>query len=65
MSDEGQQYYHPEDELFLQSATNVSYPFTNGDASDESNIKTFGLLLLIERSQFEGAIAHMEEFLGV
>ena len=43
----------------------MSFPFTTQSASDESNLKTSGLLLLIEKSEFEAAIGEMETFVGV
>jgi hypothetical protein len=63
MNDE-RQYFHPEDELFLKEAEHVSFSFTNRAVSEEPRFKTSGLLMLVDRPQFETAIGNMESFLG-
>jgi hypothetical protein len=65
MLDDEVQYFHPEDELFSRNAADLSFPFTTQSASDESNLKTYGLLLLIGKSEFEAAVGEMERFVGV
>ena len=64
MSDEETQYFHAEDEVFLKSAEHVEFQFLSPGALEEQNLKTSGLLMLIERSKFEGAIGDMETFLS-
>jgi hypothetical protein len=63
-SSEEVQYFHPEDELFLQSAEKVSFSYTSEASLEDENLKTSGLLLLIENSQLVSAIGEMERYLG-
>jgi hypothetical protein len=59
------QYFHPEDELFLKSAEKTSFSYSSEASLEDENLKTSGLLLLIEKSQFESAIGELERYLGV
>lgn len=59
------EYFHPEDELFSRNGKHMSFPFTTPPATEESNLKTSGLLLLMRKSEFEAVIGEMEAFLGV
>jgi hypothetical protein len=58
------QYFHPEDELFSENAETVSYSFGGKDPSEDQDLKTSGLLMLLPRSEFESSIARMEGFLA-
>jgi len=57
-------YFHPEDELFSRNSDTVSYSFTNQPSLEDQNVKTLGLLILLSKSEFEGAIGDIESFLG-
>lgn len=58
------QYFHPEDELFSRNSQHVTFPFAAGENTEEANFKTFGLLVLLGKSEFEGAVGKMESFIG-
>jgi hypothetical protein len=62
MTDDDVSYFHPEDELLLENGEHVSFPFANQSSSEEGNVKTSGLLLLIERSKFERQLDRWREF---
>jgi hypothetical protein len=52
------QYFHVEDELFSREALHVTFPFSAGQKEDE-DLKTFGLLILVGKKDFESAIGDM------
>jgi hypothetical protein len=52
------QYFHPEDELFSREGLHVTFPFSAGEKADEG-LKTFGLLILVGKKDFETAIGDM------
>jgi hypothetical protein len=52
------EHFHPEDELFSREALHVTFPFVAGEKVDE-DLKTFGLLILVGRKEFESAIGEM------
>jgi hypothetical protein len=52
------QYFHPEDELFSRESLHVTFPFSAGEKADE-DLKTFGLLILVEKKEFEIGIGEM------
>ena len=58
------QYFHPEDELFMKTANYISYPYTNHAEPEESKLKTSGLLILMENSEFEKAVMKLDTFMG-
>lgn len=58
------QYFHPEDELFSRNSRHVTFPFTGGEKMEDGDLKTFGLLALLDRTEFETAIGEMETFIG-
>jgi len=43
----------------------VSFPFSSQASSEENNLNTSGLLLLLEKAEFLTAIGQMNGFLGV
>jgi len=57
-------YFHPEDEVFSRSSPHVIFPFKAGEDMEEGHLKTFGLLMMVGKSQFESAIGEMEGFIG-
>jgi hypothetical protein len=44
--------------LFSREALHVTFPFVAGEKVDE-DLKTFGLLILVGRKEFESAIGEM------
>jgi hypothetical protein len=58
------EYFHPEDESFLANSVHVTFPFTAGENAEEGNLKTFGLLVLVGKSDFESTVSEMENFIG-
>jgi len=58
------QYFHPEDELFSRSSPHVTFPFKVAENMEEGYLKTFGLLVMVGKSQFESTIRELERFIG-
>ena len=58
-------YFHPEDELFSDDADTLSYPFTSQPSLEDQTLKTFGLLILLTKLEFEAAIGKMGSFFGL
>jgi hypothetical protein len=57
------QYFHPEDELFSRESLHITFPFTAGEKADE-DLKTFGLLVLVGKTEFERAVDELASFIG-
>ena len=54
------QYFHPEDELFSRESLRVTFPFAAGEKANDGDLKTFGLLILVGKKEFESAIGELE-----
>jgi hypothetical protein len=54
------QHFHPEDACFMTAGDHFAYSFTNQVATENQGLQTFGLAILLEKSQFEDAIGEMQ-----
>jgi hypothetical protein len=64
MTEEEKEYFHPEDQLFMEVGEHLPFRFTYQASAEDPGLRTSGLLVLVERSKFENAIGEMEAYLA-
>lgn len=57
-------YFHPEDQLFANAGEVHSFNFINQVSAQDQGLRTSGLLILVQRAEFENAIGEMEAYLA-
>jgi len=48
----------------MDAGEHHSFDFTNQVSAEDQGLRTTGLLILVEKSKFENAIAEIEAYLG-